>query len=384
MVTLGSGDYQYEPVEDWAKLPPGWSFKEIGGVGVDSKDNVYVFNRGEHPMIVFDRDGNFLRSWGEGIFPRAHGVFVAPDETLWLTDDADHTVRQCTLEGKILLTLGTPGKPAPYMSGEPFHRCTHTAMAPERRHLRLRRLRQRQGPQIRPRRAPADVLGRPRHRPRRVQHRRTTSPATPTAGSTSPTAKTTASRYSTATANTKPSGTTCTAPAACSCPAGNARSATSANWVRSQPVNRDVPNLGPRVTIVDNTGKRLSRLGGLRAGLGVDQFLAPHGLCVDSRGDIYVGEVSWTQWPQTVPEGPDAGEPAVAAQIPKSRLASTLLAQLRLGRLTVGPPDLWGRGGSGGLGRQNINSDWRLNPSARFGFTPRLGAHLHRLPDLRS
>jgi hypothetical protein len=122
MVTLGSGDYIYEPVDDWAKLPSGWSFKEIGGVGVDSKDNVYVFNRGEHPMIVFDRDGNFLRSWGEGVFPRAHGVFVAPDETLWLTDDADHTVRQCTLDGKILLTLGVPGKPAPYMSGEPFHR----------------------------------------------------------------------------------------------------------------------------------------------------------------------------------------------------------------------------------------------------------------------
>ena len=131
MATVGSGDYVYEPVVDWAKLPPGWSFKEIGSVGVDKNDNVYVFNRGEHPMIVFDRDGNFLRSWGEGVFPRAHGVFMAPDDTIWLTDDGDHTVRQCTLEGKVLLTLGIPGKPAPYMSGEPFHRCTHTAMSPQ-------------------------------------------------------------------------------------------------------------------------------------------------------------------------------------------------------------------------------------------------------------
>ena len=56
---------------------------------------------------------------------------MAPDDTIWLTDDGDHTVRQCTLEGKVLLTLGIPGKPAPYMSGEPFHRCTHTAMSPE-------------------------------------------------------------------------------------------------------------------------------------------------------------------------------------------------------------------------------------------------------------
>ena len=131
MATVGSGAYTYEPVENWAKLPPGWSFKEIGGVGVDRHDNVYVFNRGEHPMIVFDRDGNFLRSFGEGVFPRAHGVFMAPDDTIWLTDDGDHTVRQCTLEGKVLLTLGISGKPAPYMSGEPFHRCTHTALLPQ-------------------------------------------------------------------------------------------------------------------------------------------------------------------------------------------------------------------------------------------------------------
>jgi hypothetical protein len=53
------------------------------------------------------------------------------------------------------------------------------------------------------------------------------------------------------------------------------------------------------VTIVDNTGKRISRLGGLGPGLGATEFLAPHGLAVDSRGDLYVGEVSWTNWPQT-------------------------------------------------------------------------------------
>ena len=88
MATVGSGAYTYEPVENWAKLPPGWSFKEIGGVGVDRHDNVFVFNRGEHPMIVFDCDGNFLRSFGEGMFPRAHGVFMAPDDTIWLTDVA--------------------------------------------------------------------------------------------------------------------------------------------------------------------------------------------------------------------------------------------------------------------------------------------------------
>src|SRR5688572_12780710 len=131
VVTVGEGEWTYEVVENWAKLPPGWSFKEIGGIGCDGKDNVYVFNRGEHPMIVFDRDGNFLKSWGEGRFPRAHGVHMGPDDTIWLTDDADHTVRQCTLDGKVLLELGIPGRPTPYMSGLPFHRCTHTALSPK-------------------------------------------------------------------------------------------------------------------------------------------------------------------------------------------------------------------------------------------------------------
>ena len=128
---VGTGQYKYRVNADWAKLPAGWSFKEVGGVGVDSGDNVYVFNRGEHPMMVFDRAGNFLRSWGEGQYPRAHGVHLAPDDTMFLTDDGGHFVRKVTLDGKVLLELGVPGKPAPYMSGEPFHRCTHTALSPK-------------------------------------------------------------------------------------------------------------------------------------------------------------------------------------------------------------------------------------------------------------
>ena len=128
--TLGSGQFTYAVDDTWGRLPDGWSFKEVGAVGVDRNDNVYVFNRGEHPVIVFDREGNFLRSWGEGFFKRAHGLHVGPDDSLYLTDDGDHTVRKCTLDGKVLLTLGIPGKPSPYMSGLPFHQCTHTALAP--------------------------------------------------------------------------------------------------------------------------------------------------------------------------------------------------------------------------------------------------------------
>jgi len=127
---LGSGAHRYRVVEDWARLPEGWELKDVAAVAVDSGDQVYVFNRGEHPMIVFDRDGNFLRSWGEGTFPRAHGLFIDADDNLYCTDDGGHFVRKCSTAGRVLLEIGVPGKPAPFMSGLPFHRCTHTALSP--------------------------------------------------------------------------------------------------------------------------------------------------------------------------------------------------------------------------------------------------------------
>src|SRR6266705_6037902 len=110
---VGQGDYKYEIKENWAKLPDGWSFKEVAAVGVDRQDNVYCFTRGEHPVIVFDREGNFLRSWGEGLFSRrTHAIHLGPDDSVYCTDDGDHTIRKFTPEGKLLLTIGSPKQPS--------------------------------------------------------------------------------------------------------------------------------------------------------------------------------------------------------------------------------------------------------------------------------
>ena len=128
---LGSGEHRYRVVENFAKLPDGWSLTDAASVAVDSKDRIYVFNRGDHPMVVLDREGNFITSWGEGLFNRAHGLHIDADDNLYCTDDGDHTVRKCTTDGKVLLTIGIPNQPAPFMSGEPFHRCTHTALSPK-------------------------------------------------------------------------------------------------------------------------------------------------------------------------------------------------------------------------------------------------------------
>ena len=69
-------------------------------------------------------------------------------------------------------------------------------------------------------------------------------------------------------------------------------------------VNKDCPDLGPRLSILSKDGKILARLGDIRPGEAPGQFIAPHGLALDSRGDLYVGEVSWTQWPQFYPDKP--------------------------------------------------------------------------------
>ena len=57
-VVLGAGEHRYRVLQSWAKLPDKWELMDVAAVAVDSKDQVYVFNRGEHPMIVFDRQGN--------------------------------------------------------------------------------------------------------------------------------------------------------------------------------------------------------------------------------------------------------------------------------------------------------------------------------------
>lgn len=126
-VTVGSGEYRYELVEGWGQLPDGWEFKQVGAVAVDDNDEVYVFCRGEHPVIVFDKDGKFIRSFGEGHFPSAHGICWGENNTVWLVDSADHTVKQFTKGGEHVLTLGT--KDTQGADGQPFSRPTDVAVA---------------------------------------------------------------------------------------------------------------------------------------------------------------------------------------------------------------------------------------------------------------
>ena len=111
MATVGTGSYTYEMVEDWAKLPAGWTLGQTAIV-TDSQDRVYLFNRSEHPLIVLDRDGNFLSSWGEGVLTDAHGMYIDADDNLYLPVKNSHVVLKYSSQGNLLMTLGSWDQPS--------------------------------------------------------------------------------------------------------------------------------------------------------------------------------------------------------------------------------------------------------------------------------
>ena len=299
-VILGSGDFRYRVAEGWGELPTGWTYGDVAAVGVDRRDNVYVFNRSSHPMIVYDRNGRFLRSWGEGVFSRPHGLHMGPDDSVYLTDDGDHTVRKCSLDGRVLLTIGVPGKPSNYMSGLPFHRCTHTALSPA-----------------------GDIYITDGYGNARVHKYSPSGKLLHSWGESGSdpgqfnivhnvccdddgwvyVADRENHRIQVFDGNGKYQAQwgNLHRPCGLYMPPGKCQLCYVGELGPSLPVNKAAPNLGPRVTIVDHKGNTMARLGSERAGEALGQFIAPHGVAVDSRGDIYVGEVSNVVWPSIMP-----------------------------------------------------------------------------------
>ena len=108
MTTVGTGKYTYNLIEDWAKLPSGEDFAMVSAVATDSQDRVYAFQRKDPPVVVFDRDGKFLSSWGNGSFLFPHGIYIA-DDIIYVTDRDSSTCIMYTLDGKPIQMLGRHG-----------------------------------------------------------------------------------------------------------------------------------------------------------------------------------------------------------------------------------------------------------------------------------
>jgi hypothetical protein len=316
-VDLGVGDYGYSVVDDWVKLPEDLVVGDVSDIGIDDHDRVYLFNRGEHPVIVLERDGTYERCWGEGLFRRPHGLRIGADGAIYCTDDAGHTVRKFTPEGKLLLQLGESGTPSGYMEGTPFNRCTNTALSPNGEiyvsdgygNARVHKF------------SPDGKLllswGEPGTRPGqfnvvhsvcvdvdgwvyiadRENHRvQVFGPN---------------GRFETQLNNLhRPCGMYMRGERGALCYIAEAGTELA--------INRQMPNIGPRVCILTLDGKQLAQLGCRPPGRGHDQFVSAHGIAADSRGDIYLGETATHSWPSLFP-----GQPIPAGLRTFRKLAKT-------------------------------------------------------------
>ena len=290
---LGSGSFKYEALDGWESLPEGVRLVEVPGVAVDSHDNVFVLTRNkDHPVIVLSRDGGFLRSFGQGIFSeRTHGILIGPDGSVFCADDGNHTITKFTPEGELLMTLGTPGEPSTAWGGLPFNRPTHAAISPVSGSIyvsdgygnsRIHKFTPDgrlvlswgepgidAGQFIRPHNVAVDdedrvyVADRECHRVQVFDSD---------------------GKFLTMWNNIhRPDGMSLG-------PDGN----IYIGELNGIPGVDDAPGLGHRVSILSRQGELLARFGEPDEGEEPGKFIAPHGIAVDSHGDIYVGEVSFT------------------------------------------------------------------------------------------
>jgi len=303
MTQLGTGLYSYVAAQDWGQLPDGLHLGDVAGIAIDGNDNVYLFNRGDHPMIVLDRHGSIIRTWGEGIFTRPHGVHVGHDGYVYCTDDGDHTVRKFTPAGVALLEIGIAGQACGAMSGMPFNRCTHTALAPNgdiyvsdgygNAHIHRysaagRHLHTWGGSGFEPGQfnLPHNiccdqdgwvyVADRENNRVQVFDGH---------------------GHFETQWTGLQRPCAMCIEPHG----QGNLYIGELARFRPADALNADQ---GPRISVLRPDGQMAARLGGGRPGLSPAGFFAPHGIAVDSLGSIFLGEVIVATWGHYFPDEP--------------------------------------------------------------------------------
>ncbi|KRE99403.1 hypothetical protein ASG89_27985 [Paenibacillus sp. Soil766] len=132
---MKTGNHQYmtEVVAGWGKLPEGASYGYTHGIVIDKQDNVYVLHTGQDNVAIFNRSGEFIRSWSvEGIGDGAHGFYLHAEsdgEYLYITDTNHATVLKTTIDGEIVLRLEPPVLPEVY-NEEKKYKPTDIAVAP--------------------------------------------------------------------------------------------------------------------------------------------------------------------------------------------------------------------------------------------------------------
>lgn len=140
-----AADFCYDVDARWEQLPDGIKHRDVSAVDTDSRDRVYLLTRYDSNVLVYERDGSFCTAWGGDHFTNPHGLTIGPDDCVWTVDNGDHSVRKFSPDGKLLLTLGRPREPSDtghhqgggfvvhnvetvLRPGPPFNGCTNLAV----------------------------------------------------------------------------------------------------------------------------------------------------------------------------------------------------------------------------------------------------------------
>ena len=126
VVTLGEQRYAVE--WPWGELPSDIELGYLSHVALDSQGCVYVYQRADPPIVVFDPTGSYLRSWGSQLIADAHGLFITPDDRVFLVDRDAHQILIFDVQGNLLSTLGDRHWPR---HEAPFNHPSGIAVAPD-------------------------------------------------------------------------------------------------------------------------------------------------------------------------------------------------------------------------------------------------------------
>jgi hypothetical protein len=99
------------------QFPPEVEVGAMSSVAIDAEDRIFVLHRGEPPLVAFDKEGKFVRSFGTGMFKVPHGLRIDREGNIWTTDNGNHVLRKFNRDGRLLTTLGTEGKAAAGQAG---------------------------------------------------------------------------------------------------------------------------------------------------------------------------------------------------------------------------------------------------------------------------
>jgi peptidylamidoglycolate lyase len=125
----GSNTSSYQVVHGWPQLPEGLAFGQVSGVSVDSHNHVFVFHRGDHPIMCFEgMTGKLIAAWGDGLIGVAHGLKVDQENNVWVTDIKNQQVYKFSHDGALLMTVGA--KEVAGLDGKHFNQPTDVVVAP--------------------------------------------------------------------------------------------------------------------------------------------------------------------------------------------------------------------------------------------------------------